>query len=84
MKLLELFSRMNKSMIYNEYVNVTGNLIDYDKTTREKMLNQILKFYQDNPNRILEYFSEKELNLLDKLSKGKLKMYINHYIVNSF
>lgn len=75
MKLLELFSRMNKSMIYNEYVNVTGNLIDYDKTTREKMLNQILKFYQDNPNRILEYFSEKELNLLDKLSKGKLKKY---------
>ncbi len=75
MKLLELFKRMNKSMIYNEYVNVTGDFIDYDKTTREKMLNGILKFYQDNPNRVLEYCSEKELNLLNKLSKGRLKKY---------
>ena len=75
MKLVPLFKRFNKTFIYNEYYNVTDDYADYDKITREKMLNRIIEFYKNNPNKIIDYCNEQELRLLEKLSNNKLKKY---------
>lgn len=75
MKLLDVGKRFNKSLIYNEYVNVTDDWVDYEKITRIKMLNGIIKEYNDNPNKIVEYCNEEELKLLEKLVNNKVKKY---------
>lgn len=71
MKLVSFFEKCNKSFIYNEYINIIDDYKDYEKISRNKMLNEIILCYKDNPGKILEYCNEKELKLLEKLNNNK-------------
>lgn len=75
MKLMDFSKMFNKSSVYNEYLNVFNIECNYDRITKSKMIAQIIEYYKNNPNEIVEYCSYDELKLLSKVSNKKIKKY---------
>lgn len=70
MKLKEEFIKLQKDYVYNLYEKLVYNVEDYDDISRGKMLDNILKEYED-PYFIFDICTVKELDFL-KYAEGRV------------
>lgn len=73
MKLKDEYSKLPKEMLYETYLKIVYKSKDYDNITRNKMLEEIIKEY--NQEDYLYYIcTRKELDFLKYISKNKLSI----------
>lgn len=71
MTLKEQVKHFRKDYIHRNYSRIIKNFKDYDKISRNKIIDEIKKEY-DNPNNIIDICSFKELELLKKVMNKKI------------
>ncbi len=79
MKLKDEFVKLPKELVYDNYIRIVYNFKDYDKITRQEMLDDIIKEYNQE-NYLFFMCTEKELDFLEyslnhKLTKKDLEKY---------
>lgn len=71
MTLKEQVKHFRKDYIHRNYSRIIKNFKDYDKISRNKIIDEIKKEY-DNPNNIIDICSIEELELLKKVMNKKI------------
>lgn len=71
MKLKDEYLKLPKEMLYETYLRIVYKTKDYDNITRSKMLDEIIKEY-DQENYLFNICTRKELDFLKYISKNKL------------
>lgn len=79
MKLKEEYVKLSKELVYEMYESIVYEIKDYDKITRSKMLDEIIKEY-DQEDYLYFICTKKELDFLKyaknkKLSKNDIEKY---------
>lgn len=73
MKLKDEYLKLPKEMLYETYLKIVYKSKDYDNITRNKMLEEIIKEY-DQENYLYHICTRKELDFLKYISKNKLSV----------
>lgn len=73
MKLKDEYLKLSKEMLYETYLKIVYKPKDYDNITRNKMLEEIIKEY-DQENYLYHICTRKELDFLKYISKNKLSV----------
>ena len=68
MTLKEAFKGYKKEYVYSQYTRIIVKFKDYERISKNKMLDEIIKFYS-NPENIINMCTIRELKLLSKLIK---------------
>lgn len=66
MKLRDELIKLSKEKVYDKYQSLVYDTKDYEKITRSKMIDEIIKEYNDD-NYLYNIFTEKELLFLKEL-----------------
>ena len=78
--LKELFKESKKEVSYSFYLKVVKQPLDYEKITRDKIYEQIMDAYYDDPEIILRMCSLEELNILKRLLEKNILKEESGYI----
>lgn len=73
MKLKDEYLKLPKEMLYETYLKIVYKSKDYDNITRNKMLEEIIKEYNQE-NYLYHICTRKELDFLKYISKNKLSL----------
>ena len=73
MKLKDEYLKLPKEMLYETYLKIVYKTKDYDNITRNKMLEEIIKEYNQE-NYLYHICTRKELDFLKYISKNKLSV----------
>ena len=73
MKLKDEYLKLPKEMLYETYLKIVYKPKDYDNITRNKMLEEIIKEYNQE-NYLYHICTRKELDFLKYISKNKLSV----------
>lgn len=73
MKLKDEYLKLSKEMLYETYLKIVYKPKDYDNITRNKMLEEIIKEYNQE-NYLYHICTIKELDFLKYISKNKLSV----------
>lgn len=73
MKIKDEFGKFRKDMLYPTYESLVYECKDYDKISRNKMIDEIVKEYK-NPNYLYFICTKKELDFLKKFNNKKLNI----------
>lgn len=66
MKLKQEFIKLDKPFVYDQYIRIIYDYKDYDDITRAKMLDEVIKYYNEDYRSMLEICTMKELHFLKK------------------
>lgn len=75
MKLLDIANRWSKEEMYGVYTTLIDDAKRYDKITRKKMLEEVIKEYHQM-EAIPNYIDYEEYKILQSLKNGK-EVFIN-------
>ena len=76
-------NKLSKDIVSDYYYRIVSNKKDYDKITKKKMIEAIMKEYSD-PKNIINICTEKELKILEQLINNTFKINpkIHFYLIN--
>lgn len=73
MKIKDEYLKLPKDILYETYLKIVYNTKDYDNVTRNKMLEEIIKEYNQE-NFLYHICTKKELDFLKYISKNRLSV----------
>lgn len=71
MKLINSLKHYSKEQIFDKYTRIVDRFKDYDKITKNKMIEDIIKEYQSDFQNIIDICTKRELKLLIKIRDKK-------------
>ena len=73
MKLKDYLKSWSKQSTYELYIRLIYEIKDYEKITKNKMIDDIVDIYHE-PNYLFNICTEKEIKFLKKIREGKLSL----------
>ena len=73
MKLKDYLKSWSKQSTYELYIRLIYEIKDYEKITKNKMIDDIVDIYHE-PNYLFNIYKEKEIKFLKKIREGKLSL----------
>ena len=72
MKLVDVKKGLSKEFVFDTYIRIVYDYIDYEEITRKEMLKEIVDMYHDE-NFMYYICTQRELEFIEKFYSKKIK-----------